>query len=207
MLTLLLALSLPLADDPHAAAVAKYKVLLTQAEKSLLDAGLRGAKRELADARRGMIDPLAARGSTIRMVDRGDGVFVQAKEPLRFGSADDKRTAIENAEKRLAVAESDFDLWKAGKYRPSVTVPTLDTVKLAIGQVGMLPAVRLVSPGEPVLIRGGAPRPMILEGYAPDRLPTGEQFTLAVPFWVSGKRTIGTQSLFVVEPLSLDVQK
>ena len=199
------------AEDDRAKAVeaarARYDKLVIEAERNLLTEEIRAKKQALADIKRAAIDP-GVPGQTSVMKDRGDGVFVSAG--MQFPTAEAKRSAESRAGEELKKAEANLDLWKNGLTHPSVTLPPIEFDRASVGQVGTIRAFEVlsVSDHQTALVRVSSriadrfdAAPVIMFGFPTVALKRDQVIALGDAFWVSGKRTVGKQSVFVVEPV------
>lgn len=209
-MNLLIAIALLAQEVPReqrvVAAQKKYSKLVEDTERQYLESQVRAAKVRISEMRDAAIDPLK-RGYSVEMADRGDGVFVEVKRSRAFESAALKERAIESEQRLLRQAESDLDLWKNKALRPPVDIPRLPE-KLAVGQVGQLPPASLLErlDGQDAgLFRiRGSPLPVVVVGRDLSDFAPNIDYQLSGGYWVSGKRTIGRQSLFVIEPIQRD---
>ncbi len=204
-MTYLLAMLFFTADPPvghdaaFKAARAKYDALIAAAEKSQPMASINKAKAGLADLKRSVINP-GVPGMTITTDDMN-----LRYGPIQFPDARSRQQAIENATETLKKSEADFELRKNGSLPPiKIELPALEFSKLAVGQVGQIGAVETISvlDGTDTLVRM-----VSIKTGRPEVTPVvvaGRSDRFSGVFWVSGKRTIGKQSLFVIEPLFSD---
>jgi hypothetical protein len=181
------------------AARAKYDAMISAAEKAYPKAAINKAKADLADLRRSVVNP-GIPGMSISV----DGNNVRYG-PIQFPDSRSRQRAIDEATAKLKKVEADSELRKNGLLPAVKTeVMPLEFTKLAVGQVGQLGIVEIVS----VLDEGDTlARMMSWKNAVPETTPVviiGRSTTPELVFWVSGKRTIGKQSLFVIEPLFAD---
>lgn len=117
----------------------------------------------------------------------------------------------------VEAAQNNLDLWKAGLYSPRDSAKILPPLKnpesIKVGDIGTLLPFELVSilDENTTLIRTRKSAefdparntvPFVLSRRTDDLEGLGNEITIyGTPFWVSGKRTVGKQSLFVIEPL------
>lgn len=117
----------------------------------------------------------------------------------------------------IKIAENNLELWKSGAYRPPESayllpyLPNPDTIK--VGDVGRLMPFSIASIVDEhmAVIRtkksqqfGSAlnTTPFILNRRTND-FPGTDVEIPKTPFWVSGKKTLGKQTLFIIEPLGV----
>lgn len=194
-------------DKAIAAAQKRYAALVADTTAKELEDRVRRSRKTIVEMNAARIDP-RMRGYSVEKINRGDGVFVEVKGSQAFESAAIKSRTIEAETRGLKRAESDLELWKNGALRPAVDVPPLPVSKLAVGQVGRMPPVELIEILDEdttglfrVHLLG---TPVVIVAREPVQLVPGVAYQLHGGYWVSGKRTIGKQSLFVIEQLPRD---
>ena len=211
MITFLLATAIVCQDD-RAAAIAKaqveYKAVLKDTERRAVEFAITHAKRHMAEVSRATIDP-NVRGLTAAPIFKSNGQVIGYS--IQFPDAEQKRAAIAEAKRAIERAEGNLDLWKNGAYHPMVDVPELNPGKLSIGQVGPLPSGALVgidANGKTAMLRFlKVTAPVIIDNIDTTRIAMmreGDSVSMPWVFWISGKRTIGKQVMFVAEPLEVD---
>jgi hypothetical protein len=212
MAALLLALSLlgePSREEALMAAQAKRDALQATADKAQMQDAVKSKKETVAAMKRVKINP-AVPGLTTMMVPDGKGGFVQGE--TEFPDARSKQQYVDKALAELASAEIDFKLWQDGALKVSAPLPELVGEKLSVGQVGRLPLVRILSHDRTSATslarftssRGGGqflPNPVIIDNFQILRPLADDVVSFKETFWVSGKKTVGKQTLFVIEPL------
>ena len=208
MATYLLATLFLAADPPLSreaafdAARNKYDAMILAASKAHFENDIKAKKNAIARAKKSVIDP-AVPGQTLTE----DG-------QVQFPNAESKQRAVSDAIANLAKSEADFELWKNGALKVSPGITSLEFSKLAIGQVGALSGVVVISilDGNTALVRMTSPHNLRLE-ITPVEISgrstqgwrvSDDPVLIRGVFWVSGKRTTGKQSIFVIEPLFSD---